>query len=55
MIKVATRSELARPWPDLMDLDAEFATIRALHPASLDGSRDKLYWFLSGWLGGPVL
>jgi hemoglobin len=20
---------------------------------SLDGSRDKLYWYLSGWLGGP--
>jgi hemoglobin len=21
----------------------------------LDGSRDKLYWFLSGWMGGPSL
>ncbi|OYU73798.1 MAG: cyanoglobin [Burkholderiales bacterium PBB5] len=31
------------------------AGIRALHPASLDGSRDKLYWFLCGWLGGPNL
>ena len=38
---------------DLMDLEPQFAGIRALHPASLDGSRDKLHWFLSGWLGGP--
>ena len=26
-----------------------------LHPHTLDSSRDKLYWFLSGWLGGPSL
>lgn len=38
---------------DLMDLEPEFAELRALHPAQLDASRDKLYWFLSGWLGGP--
>jgi hemoglobin len=40
---------------DLMELEPEFAGIRALHPTSLDGSRDKLYWFLSGWSGGPNL
>ena len=40
---------------DLMDLEPAFAQIRALHPQALDGSRDKLYWFLSGWLGGPNL
>jgi hemoglobin len=38
---------------DLMDLEPAYASIRALHPASLDGSRDKLFWFLCGWLGGP--
>ena len=38
---------------DLMDLDAGYATLRALHPSTLDGSRDKLFWFLCGWLGGP--
>lgn len=38
---------------DLMDLEPRFAQLRALHPTSLEGSRDKLYWFLSGWLGGP--
>ncbi len=40
---------------DHMDLDAEFSGIRALHPETLAGSRDKLYWFLSGWMGGPSL
>ena len=38
---------------DLMDLEPAFAGLRALHPADLDGSRDKLFWFLCGWLGGP--
>ena len=40
---------------DLMDLEPAFAGIRVLHPSTLDGSRDKLHWFLSGWLGGPDL
>ena len=40
---------------DLMDLEPRYAGLRALHPSTLDGSRDKLYWFLSGWLGGPDL
>jgi hemoglobin len=38
---------------DLMDLEPGFAGLRALHPTTLEGSRDKLFWFLSGWLGGP--
>ena len=38
---------------DLMDLESAYAELRALHPTPLDGSRDKLFWFLSGWLGGP--
>ncbi len=40
---------------DLMDLEPAYAGIRALHPQALDGSRDKLHWFLCGWLGGPDL
>ena len=40
---------------DLMDLEPAYAGIRALHPSSLEGSRDKLHWFLCGWLGGPDL
>ena len=38
---------------DLMDLEPDYAELRALHPSTLDGSRDKLHWFLCGWLGGP--
>ena len=38
---------------DLMELEPPFAGIRSLHPATLEGSRDKLHWFLCGWLGGP--
>ena len=40
---------------DLMDLEPAFLGIRALHPPDLDGSRDKLHWFLCGWTGGPPL
>jgi hemoglobin len=39
---------------DLMDELPEAYGIRKLHPEDLSGSRDKLYWFLSGWLGGPA-
>ena len=38
---------------DLMDLEPAYAALRALHPSTLEGSRDKLFWFLCGWLGGP--
>ena len=38
---------------DLMDLEAAYTGLRALHPATLEGSRDKLFWYLCGWLGGP--
>lgn len=47
--------ELVDRFYDLMELEPEFAGIRALHPTPLDGSRDKLHWFLSGWMGGPNL
>ncbi len=38
---------------DRMDAEPAYAGIRALHPTDLAGSRDKLYWFLCGWSGGP--
>ena len=38
---------------DLMDLEPGHTTIRQLHPGSLEGSRNKLFWFLCGWMGGP--
>ena len=38
---------------DLMDLEPEYAALRAVHGNTLDDARDKLFWFLCGWLGGP--
>lgn len=38
-----------------MDTLPEAQTIRAMHPADLADSTEKLYMFLSGWLGGPNL
>ena len=40
---------------ELMDSIPQFRELRDMHPADLQGSRDKLYMFLSGWLGGPDL
>ncbi len=40
---------------DLMEQLPETQEIRALHPADLTQSRDKLARFLCGWLGGPQL
>ncbi|MDZ7812987.1 MAG: group II truncated hemoglobin [Ideonella sp.] len=38
---------------DLMDLEPRFTVLRKVHGTTLDDARDKLFWFLCGWLGGP--
>ena len=38
---------------DLMDLEAGYKELRAAHGNTLDEARQKLFWFLCGWLGGP--
>jgi len=40
---------------DNMDTYPEASKVRAIHPETLDVSRDKLFMFLSGWSGGPAL
>ena len=40
---------------DLMDTLEEARALRALHATSLVESREKLFEFLSGWLGGPPI
>jgi hemoglobin len=40
---------------DLMDSAPEAKEVRDLHAASLKVSREKLYMYLTGWLGGPQL
>lgn len=38
---------------DLMDLEPGYAALRTVHGSELGGAREKLFWFLCGWLGGP--
>ena len=40
---------------ELMDELPEAYGIRKMHAESLQGANDKLFKFLSGWLGGPQL
>ena len=40
---------------DAMDTMPSVAVVRAMHPADLTEARQKLFEFLSGWLGGPSL
>jgi hemoglobin len=51
----ATIARLAARFYELMDGIPQFEGLRAMHPESLEGSREKLYMFLSGWTGGPDL
>ena len=47
--------ELVTRFYDLMELDPRYARLRAVHGSTLESAREKLYMFLSGWLGGPSL
>ena len=49
----ATIRAMVERFYDLMDLEPAYRGLRALHPPHLEDSRDKLFWFLCGWLGGP--
>ncbi len=44
---------LTESFYDLMDLEPAYADLRAVHGTDLSGARQKLFWFLCGWLGGP--
>ncbi len=48
--------KLVNHFYDLMDSEAQWQTpLRDIHPKDLSESREKLFLFLSGWLGGPDL
>ena len=47
--------ELVERFYDLMELEPGYAQLRKVHGSSLASAREKLYLFLSGWLGGPSL
>jgi hemoglobin len=46
---------LVQRFYQLMDELPEAYGIRKLHAEDLQGATDKLYKFLSGWMGGPQL
>ncbi len=45
--------ELVNRFYDLMALEETLSDLRAMHPADLSSSREKLKFFLTGWMGGP--
>ncbi len=47
--------KLVNRFYDLMDTMPEASQIRQMHADDLSIARDKLFKFLSGWLGGPSL
>jgi hemoglobin len=38
---------------DLMDIEPGYTALRAAHGSTLDNARQRLFWFLCGWMGGP--
>ncbi len=38
---------------DLMDLEPAYKRLREVHSTDLSNARERLFWFLCGWLGGP--
>ena len=47
--------QLVRRFYEIMDELPETYGIRKMHAENLFGAEDKLFKFLSGWLGGPQL
>ena len=45
--------QLVTRFYDLMDLEPGYKELRAAHGSTLADARQKLFWFLCGWLGGP--
>ena len=50
-----TVKALSHRFYELMDTLPEARHVRAVHPPSLQGSEEKFYEYLTGYLGGPPL
>lgn len=51
----ATLRKLTQRFYEVMETLPEAQGVRQMHPENLRGSEEKLFMFLSGWLGGPQL
>lgn len=51
----ATLRKLTQRFYEVMEALPEAQGVRQMHPENLRGSEEKLFMFLSGWLGGPQL
>ena len=49
----ALLQSLVERFYDQMELEPAYAALRAAHGPLLTQARQKLFWFLSGWMGGP--
>ena len=49
----AAVAQLVNRFYDIMDEDAAFAPLRAIHAPDLGPMRESLTGFLVGWMGGP--
>lgn len=38
---------------DLMDIEPNYQALRRTHGSDLANARQRLFWFLCGWMGGP--
>jgi len=47
--------QLTQKFYQLMDSDKAYQALRAVHGPDLVRAQERLFWFLSGWLGGPAL
>ena len=46
-------SALVERFYDLMEVEPRYRELRAANGSTLDNARQRLIWFLCGWLGGP--
>lgn len=51
----AALKQLTRRFYDIMDELPETYALRKMHSEDLSGAAEKLFEFLSGWMGGPQL
>lgn len=50
-----TVKKIVNHFYEVMSNNPDFKTLRDMHPVDISSSVEKLYLFLTGWLGGPQL